>query len=304
MRTITQPTNNKKRKRANNKFKSILAFVFVLMLVSASSGYAQPRAGRLLQSGLYQEEVKGDLDEAIKVYERILINFPKNRPVAAKALLHIGLCKEKLGRNEAINAYKKVVELYPEQQGEVTTAKERIAKLSRTLEDVAHQPAFRKIRIPTKPQNGVLSPDGNKLAFMSDGAVWMVPLHGKVDPDIAGEPVRLAEVPGIWAASNMMAWSADGKWIAVYGGGNQSDSDEGSVVSILQVAGGTPRVVRVPEQGGHLWSYRFSLSPDGQMLAFSALELRKPRQKTGFVSLGSDAVLLPRRQVHCVCGLP
>jgi Tol biopolymer transport system component len=140
-----------------------------------------------------------------------------------------------------------------------------------------HQAHFRKIRIPTKPQNGVLSPNGNKLAFMSDDAVWVVPLHGKVDPDIAGEPIRLAEVPGIWAASNMMAWSADGKWIAVYGGGNQSDSDEGSVVSVLPVAGGTPRVVRLPEQGGHLWSYRLSLSPDGQMLAFSALELGKPR---------------------------
>ncbi|MGD8499867.1 MAG: tetratricopeptide repeat protein, partial [Phycisphaerales bacterium] len=135
---------------------------------------------------------------------------------------------------------------------------------------VAHKPTFRKINIASKPQNGVLSPDGNKLAFMSDDAVWVVPLHGKVDPDIAGEPVRLAEVPGIWDASNLMAWSADGKWIAVYG---QFTSNRPGGVRVIPVAGGKPRVVQLPKQGSGLLSYRLSLSPDGQILAFSALEL-------------------------------
>ncbi|KPK34804.1 MAG: hypothetical protein AMJ65_17905, partial [Phycisphaerae bacterium SG8_4] len=138
----------------------------------------------------------------------------------------------------------------------------------------SNQPKFTKIRIPTKPQNGVLSPDGSKLAFMSDGAVWVVPLHGKVDPDIAGEPVRLAELPGILEASGMIAWSADGKWIAVY---RRSDEEVG--VCVIPVAGGKPRVVQLPEQGGHLWGKRLSLSPDGRMLAFSALELGKPREE-------------------------
>jgi Tol biopolymer transport system component len=279
MKVRTQLTKNENRKWTSMKLLSILAVVFALMLILASSGYAKQSAGVLLQSGLYKEEVNGDLEAAIEIFERVLQEFPKNRPIAAKALLHIGLCKEKLGLNEAINAYQKVVEQYPEQQAEFTIAKERIAELSKALKGIAQRPTFRKINIASKPQNGVLSPDGNKLAFMSDDAVWVVPLHGKVDPDIAGEPVRLAEVPGIWAASNMMAWSADGKSIAVYGGGNQSDLGEGSVVSVLPVSGGTPSVVRLPEQSGHLWSYRLSLSPDGQILAFSALDLGKPRQE-------------------------
>jgi hypothetical protein len=66
MKAHIQPTNNENGKRANMKLQSVLAVVFALMLVLASSGYAQQRAGRLLQSGLYQEEVKGDLDAAIK----------------------------------------------------------------------------------------------------------------------------------------------------------------------------------------------------------------------------------------------
>ncbi len=257
---------------------TIIAAFFVLVFLGGQCALAQS-GYNLFQKGLVQERVKGDLDEAIKIYERIIVKFPENRPIVAKALLHIGLCYEKMGKQEAQKAYQKVVDQYPEQKEEVSVAKERIAEISKSLKGVAQRPIFRKINIASKPQNGVLSPDGNQLAFMSNNAVWVVPLHGKVAPDIAGEPVRLAEVPGIWDESNMMAWSADGNWIAVYGGGNQSDSDEGSIVSVLPVAGGIPRVVRLPEQGGHLWSYRLSLSPDGQILAFSARELHKPRKK-------------------------
>ena len=76
------------------------------------------------------------------------------------------------------------------------------------------------------PGPAVLSPDGNSLAFISEGAVWVVPIHGQVDPDIAGEPVRLAEVPDVWDNGSLMAWSANGEWIAVNGG---SESVEGAL---------------------------------------------------------------------------
>jgi Tol biopolymer transport system component len=257
---------------------TIIAAFFALLFIAGHSALAQ-RGYDLFQKGLIQERTEGNLDEAIRLYKQIVEDFADDRALVAKALVQMGGCYEKLGRTEAQKAYQRVIEEYPGQKQEVAIAKKRIAELSKELEEVAQRPTFRKIKFASRPQNGVLSPDGNKLAFMSEGAVWVVPLHGKVDPDIAGEPVRLAEVPGIWYESNMMAWSADGNWIAVYGGGNQSDSDEGSIVSVLPVAGGTPRVVRLPEQGGHLWSYRLSLSPDSQILAFSARELRKPRKK-------------------------
>jgi len=105
----------------------------------------------------------------------------------------------------------------------------------------AHKPHFRKIKIASKPKNGVLSPDGSKMAFVSEDAVWVVPLHGKVDPDIAGEPVRLAEAPGIWDNGSLMAWSADGKWIAV-----NAKPDEQDTVHVIPVAGGESRVVQMP----------------------------------------------------------
>ena len=157
---------------------------------------------------------------------------------------------------------------YSENKEEVSVARDRLAKLERTLASLNLKPKFRKIKIASKPQNGVLSPDGKKLAFTSEECVWVVPLHGNVSTDIAGEPVRLASVSGAWNFANVLAWSGDGQWIAVNGGGDGSDD-----VYIISVAGGEPRKIRLPARGGGSFTYRLSLSPDGTNLAFSALKL-------------------------------
>ena len=72
MRESTQPIKNEKRKRTNKKLQWISGVVFALMFVVVSSAYAQQSAEVLLQSGLYKEEVNGDLEAAIKVFERVL----------------------------------------------------------------------------------------------------------------------------------------------------------------------------------------------------------------------------------------
>ncbi|MFC1636199.1 tetratricopeptide repeat protein [Planctomycetota bacterium] len=233
------------------------------------------QAEMLLQEAKHRALVDGDLERAIELCKKIVAEHTGNRAVAAKALVQMGQCYEKLGRAEAQKAYQRIIEEYPGQKQEVAIAKERITEISKALKEAAQRPTFRKIKFASKPHNGVLSSDGNKLAFMSDGAVWVVPLHGKVHPDVAGEPVRLAEVPGIWDNGSLMAWSKDGEWIAV------NTWPEGDVfVYVIPAGGGEPRVVQMPGRGSHSWSYRLSLSPDGQTLAFSARELHIPRQKT------------------------
>jgi len=170
------------------------------------------------------------------------------------------LCKEKLGLSEAINAYQKVVALYPEQQAEFAIAKERIAKLSKALEDVARKPTFRKIQIPTKPGNGALSPDGKKLAFVSEGSIWVVPVHGKVSPDIAGEPVRLPGTEKAWHWC--MSWSADGAWIAY---GNPG------AICIVPSSGGKVRRISVEvRSGSNVFDCRLGLSRDGRTVAYGS----------------------------------
>jgi tetratricopeptide (TPR) repeat protein len=130
MRAITQQTNNEKGKRASMTFQSISGVVFALVLVVASSVYGRQSAGVLLQSGLYKEDVNGDLEAAIAIYERVLKEFPKDRPVAAKALLHIGSCYEKMGKQEAQKAYQRLIQEYADQLEPVTQARVRLSKLS------------------------------------------------------------------------------------------------------------------------------------------------------------------------------
>jgi len=234
---------------------------------------SQQSAAEHFEKAFYYEDVQGDLQKAIELYEQILKQFPKNREVAAKAQLHIGLCYEKLGLKKAQNAFQKVIDNYPERQQEVAVAKERISALSKALEKIPPEPTFRKIRIPANPGGGVLSPDGKNLVFASEGCIWSVPIHGKVDPDIAGAPVRLTEATETmraWDWGGMLALSADGKWIAF-----NARENERMEIYIVPSSGGEPKKVPVDidrDRGGYGYYYRLSLSPDGKVLAFASHE--------------------------------
>ena len=85
MRAITQQTNNEDGKRTKTRPQFVWGIVFTLMLGVASSASAQQSAGVLLQSGLYKEDVNGDLEAAIEIYERVLKEFPEDRPIAETA---------------------------------------------------------------------------------------------------------------------------------------------------------------------------------------------------------------------------
>jgi Tol biopolymer transport system component len=270
---------------------SFFSTLVALLLIVAGSGYAQQEANKLFQSGLYQEEAKGDLGAAIQIYQQILKDYSGDRPACAKALLQIGGCNEKLGRSEAQKAYQRVIAEYPGQKPEVTIAKERIAELSKIFDSLAHKPTFGKIQIPTKPGNGVLSPDGKKLAFVSKRSIWVVPVQGKVSPDIAGEPVTLPGTEGAWRWG--MSWSADGKWIAY----NILRNNRANEIHVISSTGGEPKKITVSgNRGNHVLNYRLSLSPDGKVLAFTSKEedgTNKP-QETSIYTIPVDGGIAKR----------
>ena len=72
----------------------VIASAMVLVLIGATVAHPQQTAEELYQAALYQEEVKGDLEGAIGLYQRILNEQSSNRVVSAKAQLHIGICYE------------------------------------------------------------------------------------------------------------------------------------------------------------------------------------------------------------------
>jgi len=189
-----------------------------------------------------------------------------------------------LGLGEAGQAYQRVVDDFSDHRDEVAVARERLASLTQELAELRREPTFRKIEIASRPQSGVLSPDGSQLAFVSDGSVWVVPVQGRAGPDIAGEPLRIATVPGVWDYYSQMAWSADGQWIAVNGGG-----DAENIAYVFPARGGDPRTIQLPPRRGHYKSNRLSLSPDGQKMAFSGTDVELDDRLYSILTEGGEA---------------
>ena len=249
----------------------ILKVVMLTVLLSAGASwhprnYAQgvTEAERLLQKAMLSEDVDGDLQAAIGQYKKIVADSGGNRAVAAKALLRLAGCYEKLGREEAKKTYQQLVSDYPDQAAEVASARQKLEGLTRVLEKQAAKPVFQKITIPGKISSGAqLSPDGSRLAFVSGGDIWVVNLRGRVAPDIAGEPVRLTQ--GARAAWGGLAWSRNGEWIAFNRGAPASE------IYVVPTSGGESRKLTISysPRGGSPARAALSFSADGTHLAYA-----------------------------------
>lgn len=115
------------RNLIKNSFRTLL-LISVCMILFAPAAISQT-AGQRFEKALYLEEVNGKLQEAIDQYQLILKEFPKNREIIAKSLLHIGICSERLGLSQASENYRAVINKYPDQSSSVTIANERLSRL-------------------------------------------------------------------------------------------------------------------------------------------------------------------------------
>ena len=83
----------------------IFFLIFTLLHIFVEFAWAQENPNVLFQAGLYAEEIQGDLEKALSLYKKIVDDYPDNRSLSAKTLLHIGLCYEKLGQHNASESY-------------------------------------------------------------------------------------------------------------------------------------------------------------------------------------------------------
>ena len=116
-----------------NKFTAgILTAAMIAALGSATAapqGY--DKAEVAFKAAYEKEAVDGDLKGAITQYEKLARG--SNRAMAAKALVRIGQCQEKLGSAEARKAYERVVREYGDQEEAVAEARRRPGAKSRTV---------------------------------------------------------------------------------------------------------------------------------------------------------------------------
>ncbi len=96
-------------KQAKFKIKGLGIVLLILCIFVTVDALPQQSAEELFEAAVYKKDADGDLEGAIKIFSNILSQFPENKQIAAKAQLNIGLCYEKLGRQNATEASQRGV---------------------------------------------------------------------------------------------------------------------------------------------------------------------------------------------------
>jgi Tol biopolymer transport system component len=261
----------------------LLTGISLLLILNTAS--SQETAGQLFEKALYLEEGKGELQPAIELYLQILDQYPADREVAAKSLLHLGMCYEKLGKQEAKKAYRQVIQKYPDQNYLVTEARARLAALEKKQSPALTKGmAVRKVWADSDVDiMGEPSPDGKYISYVDwdtgDLAIYEI---------ATGKKRRLTN-KGSWDDPNEFAyfsrWSPNGKQI-VYDWYNNNNPALINLY-IIGLDGSEPRLLYSNEE--MFWTQCYDWSPDGKQILAGFIRKDK-RTQIGLVSTADGSV--------------
>ena len=160
------------------KFRDIASIVVICLLavvLLASSAQARP-ASVLLQEGLYAEEIEGDLDAAIRIYEQIAADKSAGARYAAQAMYRLGLCyQKKQDYQQAKATFEKLIARFPKEKSIIEKVQPLLDQMS-AQDPAALMPAetlvYMEIGSPGKQIETILNmlkgtPFENPLAVIS-----------------------------------------------------------------------------------------------------------------------------------------
>jgi Tol biopolymer transport system component len=193
----------------------------LLLLAGAPASFAQKTAEALLQEGVNQELVVGDLQKAITLYRVIADRHTANRRTAAQALANLGRAYEKLGAAEATNTYQRLVRDFADQAAPVKFARDRLAVLDGAAAVARNDLRLLKVWESIEGFSSI-SPDGRYVAFQDWGRHRDPALRGNADValyDTRDRRIRLVtNRPSLALVdvypSGPFTWSPDGQWLA------------------------------------------------------------------------------------------
>jgi Tol biopolymer transport system component len=259
----------------------------------------------LFEKAKFTMETKGDLKEAINLFNELIKKYPKEREYAAKSQLYIGLCYEKLGLKQAQKAYQQVIDGYPEQTEAVRIAKEKLNLILKAKAVIERgRKEFKITKIHTeKSREGYFSPDGKKLALADYGNLWIRDISSDKEVHLVDDSSLILDL--FWSPDSKtiayvnLAWNVN--VVSVKGGPSKTiikiDPESEKAGNFIYPSGwtadGKKLVFRdsskglfaIPRDGGN-WEeiYRFSsaeeakkrinenmaLSPDGKLVAYDS----------------------------------
>jgi Tol biopolymer transport system component len=282
-------------------------YIAAALLLFCSGAVLPAQSGQaLFERALTKERVDGDLRGAIQLYEQIVRDFAKDRPLAARALEQLGGAYEKLGRADARTAYERLIREFGDQRETVARVRARLAALERAAVPSTAMSTRQLWTGRSVELSGGLSGDGKYLSFVD----WDTGDLALRDLE-AGQSRRLTN-KGSWSDSwefaETSAISADSRYVAyawltltarfelrmlpVSGGKTRTlfadptviyvhvhsfPADGSQVLVTLQSANGDSEIALVATDGGPRktvvkldwrWPGSASISRDGRFVAY------------------------------------
>lgn len=217
-----------------------LFLALVLGLGAAIAAAADRAQDRRLQEAIHLMETKGDYPAAIKAFEELAKG--SERAVAARALLYLGLCYEKLGKAEAQKAYERLLREFADQSDVVPQARERLAALERAAGAAKGAETVVRRVWEDALDLGAPSPDGKYLSY-EDPETGDLAIR-----ELATGKNRRLSNKGSWKDSSEHAddpiWSPDGQQIAYIWYNKKGRSD----LRTIRLNGSAPRVLYASEE--------------------------------------------------------
>ena len=243
---------------------AVAALLVGLLTGVKGAGQGDKQGEILLQAAKNTELVKGDLNAAIEQYKKILARPGVSRTVAAKALLEMGQCYEKLGQADARKTYELLVQNYADQSDLASDARQRLASLSQP--SGVSKPSgltFRKVWAGGQLETPAVSPDGKYLALVKVDTSDIV-----VQDVVTGERRQVTHQKGDPSKQNAdePTISPDGKLIAylfeVSGDSNHPDQSH-LELRVIGLDGSHDRTLCI-KNSGYIEPYGWS--PDSRKI--------------------------------------
>jgi Tol biopolymer transport system component len=203
-----------------------LAAICTAWFLVTGSGVLRAQAEKLLESARHKEVMEGDLKGAIEQYRKIAAQFAKQPEVAAKALLQMGQCQEKLGQAEARKSYERIVREYAGAAQYVSAARARLAALG----GAATEGVVRRI-IDSSGECRYVTRDDQWAACSRKGNLYIRNLSSGKEMLAARDVHRY----------DLSALSSDGKWVAY-----NSTAAHGATLWLSAVDGSSRRKLEGP----------------------------------------------------------
>jgi Tol biopolymer transport system component len=274
------------------RFAVLLGVIAVTALSITALAQRAKEAETLFHRGVHFEEVRGELKEAIKIYEEIVAKYADDRPLAAKAYYHLGLCYEKMGRTQAADAFKMIVDKYPDQAETVLLAKEKLSLLARAETRGAKADEGLKISLVWQgsgmDSTGEISPDGKYLSCV-DWTTSDLAVRDMATGIVRRLTSKEGSPPGSYEAPNDSIWSPDSRKIAYNWYGDNPTFCE------LRLIGLDDTKPRTLYKGDYFkdWVYPGDWSPDGRYILagfYRGTDYTGPSRQLGLISVKDGSV--------------